>query len=115
MKKRNRSQPVGSCTMREGFSSCEVAGVIASGLLRHLKVNNFGFSNFPEIDIDWDDESFHVTFIVDEVCSSTFKLDRKIVKTEVMNFRNNKELCREVFDTIQRHASELECLVSYPS
>ena len=112
METRKRNQPIGSCGMKGGFSSCEVAGVIASGLIHDLRVNNFCFSNFPEIDIDWDDDNFHITFIVNGISGSTFNLDHKTVKTEVMNFRKKKELNKEIFNIIQHHAAELEGLVS---
>jgi hypothetical protein len=33
---------------KDGFSSCEVGGFVASALIHDLRVNNFMFTNFPE-------------------------------------------------------------------
>ena len=94
------------------FSSCEVGGVVASALIHDLRVNNFTFTNFPEVDIKWDDKKFYITLKTEGASSSTFCFDYKMVKNEVSRFRAKKDVSQEVFEIIQKHAAELEGAVS---
>lgn len=90
------------------FSSCEVGGFVASALLHDLRVNNFTFTNFPEVDVSWDDEHFYITLKAQGASSSTFSFDFETVKAEVKRFQGKKDVSPQVFDVIQKHAAELE-------
>jgi len=90
------------------FSSCEVGGFVATALLNDLRVNNFTFTNFPEVVVAWDDDNFHITLKVQGASSSTFSFDYKTVIAEVKRFRDKKEVSAQVFDIIQKHVAELE-------
>ena len=103
---------MGTYFTKSNFSSCEVGGFVASALIHDLRVNNFTFTNFPEIDVKWDDDCFHIILKTEGVCGSPFSLDRKVVKDEVSRFREKKEVSKETFDLIQKHAAELEREVS---
>ncbi|POP51497.1 hypothetical protein [Zhongshania marina] len=94
------------------FSSCEVGGFVATALIHDLRVNNFTFTNFPEVDIQWDDYNFHITLKAHGASSSTFSLNYATVKSEVSLFREKKEVSKETFEIIQKHAAELEGAVS---
>lgn len=99
---------MGTYFTSSGFSSCEVGGFVASALLHDLRVNNFTFTNFPEVDVSWDDDHFHITLKVHGVSSSTFSFDYETVKSEVKRFQDKKDVSDQVFDVIQKHAAELE-------
>lgn len=94
--------------VNEGFSSCEVGGFIASALIHDLRVNNFTFTNFPEVDVKWDDDNFYITLKTEGCSSPTFKLDYKTVKREVKRFRNKQEIGDEAFNIIQSNVAALE-------
>lgn len=96
---------------KDGFSSCEVGGFVASALIHDLRVNNFMFTNFPEIDVKWDNDNFNITLKVAGESSSTFNINHKTVKNEIVRFRDKKEVSKEVFDVIQKHLAELESKV----
>ena len=103
---------MGTYFTSSGFSSCEVGGFVASALLHDLRVNIFTFTNFPEVDVAWDDKNFHITLKVQGASSSTFSLDYETVKSEVKRFRDKKDASAQVFDVIQKHAAELEAAVA---
>lgn len=90
------------------LNSCEVGGFVASALIHDLSVNNFTFTNFPEVDVKWDDEQFYITLKTEGASSSTFSFNYKTVKNEVSRFRGNKEVSKKVFEIIQKHTAELE-------
>lgn len=93
-------------------SSCEISGFVAAALLHDLRINNFTFNNFPEVDVAWDNDKFHITLKVQGSSSSTFSFDYKTVNTEVNRFRDKKKPTDQVFDVIQQHVAELESIVS---
>jgi hypothetical protein len=99
---------MGMYFMNLKFSSCEVGGFVASALIHDLRVNNFTFTNFPEVDVKWDDEQFYITLKTEGAISSTFSFDYKTVKNEVYRFRGKKEVSKKVFEIIQKYAAELE-------
>lgn len=99
---------MGTYFTSSGFSSCEVGGFVASALLHDLRVNNFTFTNFPEVDVSWDDTHFHITLKVKGASSSPFSFDYATVKAEVKRFRDKNAASPEVFKVIQNHAAELE-------
>ena len=103
---------MGTYFTSSGFSSCEVGGFVATALLHDLRVNNFTFTNFPEVDVVWDDDNFHITLKAHGASSSTFSFDYKTVMAEVKRFRDKKDVSAQVFDVIQKHAAELEGAVS---
>jgi hypothetical protein len=90
------------------LSSCEVGGFVASALIHDLRANNFTFTNFPEVDVKWDDEQFYITLKTEGAISSTFSFDYKTVKNEVSRFRGKKEVSKKVFEIIQKYVAELE-------
>ena len=42
------------------LSDCEVAGAVAEAAIHDLRVNNFGFSGFPQIEVSGDPGRFTV-------------------------------------------------------
>jgi hypothetical protein len=87
------------------LSSCEVGGFVASALIHDLRVNNFTFTNFPEVDVKRDDEQFYITLKIEGASSPTFSIDYETVKNEVSRFRGKKEVSKEVFEIIQKHST----------
>lgn len=94
------------------FRSCEVGGFVATALIHDLRVNNFTFTNFPEVDVQWDDDNFHITLKTHGASSSTFSLDYATAKSEISRFREKKEVSKETFEIIQKYVAELERAVS---
>ncbi len=92
-----------------GINSCHVAGFVAEAIVRDIKINNLGFSAFPEITVTWDsDKNFYITLSALGFSIEPFVLSKEVVVSEAKGFKKSKAVSAEVFDVIQKNLAKLE-------
>ena len=100
-----------------GFSDCEVAGAVAEAALHDLRVNNFGFPGFPQIDVSGaPDGSFTVVLRWNKASSVKFQLSEAEAKSAVQMFRSRTGYDPAIFKKVQEALTDLERKASrYPT
>ena len=92
-----------------GFSDSQVAGAVAEAALHDLRVNNFGFSGFPQIEVSGDPGGFFTVVLRWHKASSTqFQLSEAEARAAVKKFRSRAGYDPALFDRVQRAVAELE-------
>jgi hypothetical protein len=100
-----------------GFSSCQVAGAVAEAALHDLRVNNFGFPGFPQINVSDDpDGSFIVVLRWNKASSTQFQLSQAEAKAAVKKFKAGTGDDPALFNKVQKAVLDLEIKASrYPT
>ncbi|MCI0917473.1 hypothetical protein JNA64_09885 [Pseudomonas stutzeri] len=93
------------------ISSCEIGGLVAESLIHDLRVNNFTFTNFPEVIVEWDSENFYIKLQAHGQTTQAESFPYKAMKTLIKDFRNKKERDKVFFTSIQNLAVQLESLI----
>jgi hypothetical protein len=93
------------------ISSCEIGGLVAESLIHDLRVNNFTFTNFPEVIVEWDDENFYIKLQAHGQSTQAESFPYKTMKALIKDFRNQKDRDKEFFTSIQNLAIQLESLI----
>ena len=92
-----------------GLSSPQVGGAVAEAALHDLRVNNFGFSGFPQIDVSDDpDGSFTVVLRWNKISSMPFHLSKAEARAAVKKFTSGAGYDPVIFDKVQKAVSDLE-------
>ena len=92
-----------------GFSDCQVAGAVAEAALHDLRVNNFTFSGFPQIDVSGDPGgSFTVMLRWNKASSTQFQLSEAEAKAAVKKFTSGAGYDPAIFNRVQEAVAELE-------
>jgi hypothetical protein len=90
------------------LSSCEVGGLVAEALLHDLRVNNFTFTNFPEVITEWDSDNFYIKLQAHNQITQPEAFSHNTIKSLIKAFRAEKNLDKEFFKKIQTLAAQLE-------
>lgn len=100
-----------------GLSSAQVAGAVAEAAVHDLRVNNFTFSGFPQIDVSGDPGgSFTVVLRWNKASSTQFQLSEAEARAAVEKFTSGAGYDPAIFDKVQRAVAELEGKASrYPT
>jgi hypothetical protein len=92
-----------------GFSDSQVAGAVAEAALHDLRVNNFTFSGFPQIDVSGDPGgSFTVMLRWNKASSTQFQLSEAEAKAAVKKFTSGAGYDPAIFNRVQDAVAELE-------
>lgn len=94
-----------------GISSCEIGGLVAESLLHDLCVNNFTFTNFPEVIIEWDENNFFIKLRAHDYTTEPEPFTYEEVKALLKKFNAKKPFDKSFFNKIQKLAVQLESLV----
>ncbi|WP_165681929.1 hypothetical protein [Metapseudomonas otitidis] len=94
------------------FSSCEIGGLVAEFLIQDLRINNFTFTNLPEVIVNWDAENFYISLQAHSQTTQPQKFSHSQIKSLVEDFRAQKSQNRIFLNRIQDLAIELESLSS---
>jgi hypothetical protein len=99
------------------LSSCQVAGAIAEAAIHDLRVNNFTFTGFPQIEVSGDPSGFFTVVLRwNKASSAQFQLSQTEAKAAVKKFRSGFGDDPAIFDKVQRAVAELEGKASrYPT
>ena len=100
-----------------GFSDSQVAGAVAEAAVHDLRVNNFGFHGFPQIEVSGDPGGFFTVVLRWHKASSTqFQLSEAEAKAAVKKFTSGAGYDPAIFNRVQESLVELEGKASrYPA
>ena len=92
-----------------GFSDSQVAGAVAEAALHDLRVNNFGFSGFPQIEVS-DDPGGAITVVLrwKKTSSLQFQLSHAEAKAAVKKFKAGTGDDPALLDKVQKAVLDLE-------
>lgn len=91
-----------------GFSTNDVSGAFAVGVLRDLHVNAHAFRGFPSICILDTDDGFDVWLELGGLTSTVMKVPFKEAKKLAKDFQKKRELAPEWMDTLQKLLAAME-------
>ena len=100
-----------------GFSDSQVAGTVAEAAIHDLRVNNFGFPGFPQINMsNGPGDSFTITMRWTKAASAQFQLSVADAKSAVDKFTSSAGYDPVIFDKVQKAVLDLEGKASrYPT
>ena len=92
-----------------GLSSAQVAGAVAEAAVHDLRVNNFGFPGFPQIEVSGDPiGSFTVVLSWKKASSTQFQLSEAEARAAVKKFTSGAGYDPAIFNRVQEALAELE-------
>lgn len=94
-----------------GISSCEIGGLVAESLLHDLRVNNFTFTNFPEVITEWDENNFLIKLRAHDHTTEPELFTHEEIKALLKTFNAKKPFDKAFFKKIQNLAVQLESLI----
>jgi hypothetical protein len=99
------------------FSDSQVAGAVTETALHDLRVNNFGFPGFPQVDVSCaPDDSFTVVISWEKTASVQFHLSKAEAKSAAKKFTSGAGYDPAIFKKVQGALIELEGKASrYPT
>ena len=105
--------------LKDYFTTNQVLGAVADAVIRDFRVNNFTFSGFPQIHIDYlKNDIFKITLSIESngKNEARFELSYSEAKAVARVFSENKRMDRRIFKrvqsaivTLERKADEVRC------
>ncbi len=83
---------------------------MAESLVHDLRVNNFTFTNFPEVITEWDEKSFFIQLRAHDFITEREQFTHEEIKALLKRFTSKMPFDKAFFKKIQTLAIQLEAL-----
>lgn len=96
---------------KDCFTTNQVVGAVAEAMIHDLRVNNFTFSGFPHIDIEYQKyDVFKIRLNIESngKKEAHFELSYSEAKAAAMMFSENRRMDRKIFKRVQSSLIALE-------
>lgn len=100
--------------LKDRFTTNQVVGAVAEAMIHDLRVNNFTFSGFPHIDIEYQkNDIFKIRLNIESngKKETFFELSYSEAKAAAMMFSKNKRIDKKIFKRVQFSLIALEAKI----